>query len=204
MSPTTARAVVVSAGAGEAPDQRARILDEALRLMAERGVHATSMRSLAAACGLNVATIYHYFPGKQALLEEVVAHQSYDEQLAEVPPVGADGNTTERLGALVEWIWTRMAEQTQMWRLLLGESLRGGTEAMGSAAELSDRFEAGLVRWLELLVPELPGDRPAMARVLRAVIYGTFVETLPLGEFDRSAYFAERSREVAEVLAGPV
>ena len=45
-----------------AVDQRGRILDAALRLMAEQGSVGASMRQLAAACDLNVATIYHYFP----------------------------------------------------------------------------------------------------------------------------------------------
>ena len=42
-----------------APDQRARILDTALRLMSEHGSADTSMRRLVTACGLNVATLYH-------------------------------------------------------------------------------------------------------------------------------------------------
>ena len=37
-------------------------------LVSERGAAGTSMRRLAAACGLNVATIYHYFPSKADLL----------------------------------------------------------------------------------------------------------------------------------------
>ena len=53
------------AAAGE---QRGRILDAALALMSESGSAGASMRQLAAACGLNVATLYHYFPSKADLL----------------------------------------------------------------------------------------------------------------------------------------
>ena len=51
------------------PDQRDRILDATLSLMARVGAHGTSMRAVASACGLNVATLYHYFPSKHDLLQ---------------------------------------------------------------------------------------------------------------------------------------
>ena len=54
----------MSAARSDAPDPRTRILDAALALMSEQGSAGASMRQLAAACGLNVATIYHYFPSK--------------------------------------------------------------------------------------------------------------------------------------------
>ncbi len=58
--------------------------------MAERGVHAMSMRTLAAECGLNVATLYHYFPSKAELLAEVVRGQDYAGLLAPLPPIDAE------------------------------------------------------------------------------------------------------------------
>lgn len=186
---------------GAAPDQRGRILDTALRLMAESGVHAMSMRALAGACGLNVATIYHYFPSKQALLREVIAHQSYEEQLAELPPVDREAPLHERLVGVLRYVWMRMDEQTDMWRLLLGESLRSDPEALSSAADLSATFEAGLNHWLDELCPDLPGDRVAAARVLRGAIYGFYVETLAMPPAERLAYLAPRADEIARVLA---
>src|SRR4051812_26722313 len=54
------------------PNQREHILDVTLQLMSEQGAGRTSMRQLAAACGLNVAAIYHYFPSKDALLAAVI------------------------------------------------------------------------------------------------------------------------------------
>ena len=86
-------------------DQRQRILDAALHLMAERGVHAMSMRTLATACGLNVATLYHYFPSKAELLAEVVHQQDYAALLAPMPPIDADLPPRARLSALLRWIW---------------------------------------------------------------------------------------------------
>src|SRR5215469_8490480 len=65
------------AGQGETPTTRARILQIALTLMAQRGVDGTSMRDLASAAGLNVASLYHYFPSKRELLEAVLVEHGF-------------------------------------------------------------------------------------------------------------------------------
>jgi AcrR family transcriptional regulator len=48
---------------------RARILDAALKVFAVKGYHDASMNEVAKAAGLAKAALYHYFPGKHALLE---------------------------------------------------------------------------------------------------------------------------------------
>jgi AcrR family transcriptional regulator len=199
------------------PDQRSRILETALRLMAARGVHAMGMRSLADECGLNVATLYHYFGSKRELFDAVIAHQNYQEQLVELPPVDAERPAAARLADLLEWIWLRMGEHDDMWKLLLGESLRGETPALVAAADLSATFERALDRWLEACFPELPGAatrseeraqrsaapgagaRRINARVLRGLIYGFFIETMPLPRADRRDLLAQRAQEIASV-----
>ncbi len=179
-------------------DQRSRILDTALHLMAEGGVHAMSMRRLATACGLNVATLYHYFPSKADLLDAVVGQQDYASLLAQVPPIDQSLPPRQRLAELLRWIWTQMAGQDDMWRLLLGESLRGDVAVMGSAADLSAMFETALDRWLGELLPDV--ETPlALARVLRGSIYGFFIEYLPLPFDDRMRYLGQRADEIAEV-----
>ena len=177
-------------------DQRQRIRDAALHLMAERGVHAMSMRTLAAECGLNVATLYHYFPSKADLLADVVRQQDYAALLAPVPPIDAGLPPQARLAALLRWIWEQMAGQDDMWRLLLGESLRGDAAVMGSAADLSAMFEAALDRWIGELFGDGDNARP-LARVLRGLVYGFFIEYLPLPYEDRMRYLAQRADEIA-------
>ena len=66
-----------TATAGEGSATRRRILQIALTLMAQRGVDGTSMRDLASAAGLNVASLYHYFPSKRDLLESVLIEQGF-------------------------------------------------------------------------------------------------------------------------------
>ena len=46
--------------------------------MSERGAADTSMRQLAAACGVNVAILYRYFPSKADLLRSVIEERQYE------------------------------------------------------------------------------------------------------------------------------
>jgi len=50
------------------PETRAAIDAAAVELFARRGYHATSMRALAAAAKVQPAAIYHWYPGKEAIL----------------------------------------------------------------------------------------------------------------------------------------
>ena len=69
--------------------QRQHILRTALTLMAQQGVDGTSMRTLATATGLNVASLYHYFPSKRDLLVAVLEERGLVEDLATTTPTAA-------------------------------------------------------------------------------------------------------------------
>ena len=45
-------------------------------MFAERGYGAVSMRQLARELGVSTGTLYHYFPGKEALFRALVDHRS--------------------------------------------------------------------------------------------------------------------------------
>ena len=56
----------------EKEDRRRLILDRAKELILERGVPALSMQDIADAAELSKATLYLYFPSKEALLSEIL------------------------------------------------------------------------------------------------------------------------------------
>jgi len=53
-----------------------RILDTAERLFAQQGYAATSLRSIIAEAGVNLAAVHYHFHSKEALLEAVVLRRS--------------------------------------------------------------------------------------------------------------------------------
>ena len=177
------------------PGARARILDSALGLISERGAAGTSMRRLADDCGLNVATLYHYFPSKADLVRAVIAERRYGERLAaEQPPIDPDLPPGERLEALVRWLWAAtLAEQTVL-RLVIGEGLRGDTGAQSSAQTLVAALDGGLATWLADGFPELAdrGLSPKVAaRLVRRHLLALVAEQLAAGHTDPDAAAAE-------------
>ena len=186
--------------AAVAVDQRGRILDAALRLMAEQGSVGASMRQLAAACELNVATLYHYFPSKADLLESVVRERQYGERLAiDAPPLDLAIAPRARLVALLDWLWANALEEQAVWRLIVGEAVRGEAAATRAAAEVVDLLGATLESWFESGFSDVDGDRAAMARVVRGQVFALVVEHLAVGAVTTDAAH-ERAQELASVL----
>ena len=62
-----------------ANDKRARILDAAIRVFAERGFHTATVAEIARAAGVADGTIYLYFKGKDDLLLRL-----FDEKMTEL------------------------------------------------------------------------------------------------------------------------
>jgi TetR/AcrR family transcriptional regulator len=84
-------------------DQRDAILARAAELFASQGYTATSMKEVAAACGVSKASLYHYVRDKRELLFQIAAgHVARLEQfVAEVLRGAADATPDERLRALI-------------------------------------------------------------------------------------------------------
>jgi AcrR family transcriptional regulator len=175
--------------------QRSRILDTALALMSERGSAATSMRVLAGSCGLNVATIYHYFPSKAALLRAVIQERRYGERIAaEEPPIDPALPPTERLIALLEWVWAQAQDEHTVMRLVLGEAVRGDSTAQQSLDELIAALDAGTTAWMTDRFPELAARGIAAAeaaRLIRRQILALEAEYLATGSADSATAFGE-------------
>jgi AcrR family transcriptional regulator len=184
-------------------DQRSRILDAALGLMAEQGARGMSMRSLAAACDLNVATLYHYFPSKHELFRAALEHRRYEALLENPFPEGLAGDPVARLTAVLDHVFSEIAQTNDLWRVLITEYLHGDPAVAVPLLEMSDAFESALGRWLADLFPDVERLRdPLMVRALRLSIYGVLVEHLPAPTELRNEVFAARARELAHAFAG--
>jgi AcrR family transcriptional regulator len=56
--------------------RRADLTDALLRVAAERGLDAVSVREVATAAGVSIGTVQHYFPTKTAMLEAAMAQMT--------------------------------------------------------------------------------------------------------------------------------
>ena len=75
-------------------DLRATILDSARELFLEEGVEAFSMRKLAARVGYSAASLYQYFPGREAILRELI-DESFRAFAAAQAQAARDGDAAD-------------------------------------------------------------------------------------------------------------
>jgi TetR/AcrR family transcriptional regulator len=182
-------------------EQRDRILEATLGLMARSGAHGTSMRAVAGACGLNVATLYHYFPSKHDLLVAAIAHRRATDLPPTPFPEGLAGTVEDRLGALLDHLFVGMTLEEDLWRSLIAEAIHGDNDVYEPLLETANAFEAALAVWLRSLCPDAPGlHDPAVAGAIRNAVIGVLVERLPQTEGRRAA-LELRARELAHVFA---
>lgn len=133
---------------GERGDTRQELLDEALRLFAEKGYAATPVREIAEAVGVRDSAIYSHFSSKRELLDSLVAESGPDlldrlgldfERLSDRPPTEALPELCRRLVDAWDEPRARM-----LISVLTREGLTGVPEALEAVRE---RLLPHLRRW---------------------------------------------------------
>ncbi len=203
------------AAPGEGSNTRRRILQIALSLMSQRGVDGTSMRDLASAAGLNVASLYHYFPSKRDLLVAVLEERGLVGSLSPGSPGSSSqpallqDPAPEQLGDLLDDILQSMLEVEDFIRLMIGEVMRGDQTAYAVGNELFAASQQLLEKWLAEHKPAVspPGGQEALARMLRTLLVGLLLEHVtgvldPVagGDADAATEFRARADEIAAIV----
>jgi AcrR family transcriptional regulator len=187
------------------PDRRGHILDAALALMSEHGSADTSMRRLADACGLNVATLYHYFPSKSDLLRSVIEERGYFVLLANPADAAVTFDPAlpldERLVEFLAFVSAAASAEEAPIRLLLGEGLRREATAAATVTDLLTAIDEAMARWLDDGFADLAGDRALQGRIVRHLLVSRLIEVLA-GAPDTVEDDRTWAREVAGVLLG--
>ena len=97
-------------------------MSAAVEVFAEQGLAGARIDDIAARAGLSKGTVYHYFPGKDALFRELV-RRMVSENTEGVVSAGAQGSPRELLRSYIHGVWRRMRTPGfhAMYRLVLGE-----------------------------------------------------------------------------------
>ena len=161
-----------------------------------------SMRQLAGASDVNVATLYHHFlevgsarrrAGRTGLPRTDAHRRPTGRAAAGATPVAG-------LTRFVLWLWGASEGEEAVWRLLIGESLRGDATARAEAMALVDGIGAAVAGWLADVVPEVAGRADRVARLVRAAIFSLIVEHLALGPDEHRA--RDRVGDLVDAIAG--
>jgi AcrR family transcriptional regulator len=103
----------------------ARVLDAAETVFAESGFAGASVRDIAARAGLNAASLYNYYPGKQELYEAVLDRALFPilEMLGDLAgTAAADDASLDVVDVVIDHI----AKRPAIARILHYEALAGG------------------------------------------------------------------------------
>ena len=107
---------------------RDRILDEAMRLFAERGYRGTSVAQIELAAGLSPGSggLYHHFDSKDAVLAAAVArHLSRLDALRDIRKVFSGlGDLRSQLVVMARYCLAELDSQTELLQLLASEARR--------------------------------------------------------------------------------
>lgn len=159
------------------------ILEAASGLLAEGGMDALSMRTVAERVGVSATALYHYFAGKQDLVDRVVrlGFERFGEYLERGMAAHPKGSL-ERLFALGEGYLRFALENQAYFRVIFSIQARDG-RSVGELPEgggyhllrqcVVDGIEAGTLR---------PGDPDLMSLYLWSSVHGLVTLTLSCAE----------------------
>lgn len=177
----------------KAPDhdeQRERILALASAAFAELGYASASMSQLALACGTSKARLYHYFPGKEALLFESL--DRYTRRLvALVDAVRARGLAPrDELGALVRALLIEYRDSRARHVSLLNDVRFLAPAQREQVVAQQRRVVRALADTLDRVAPGRfgPGERMPATMALLGTINFTFAWLRPDGPMSHERY----------------
>lgn len=168
-------------------ERRAMILDEALRLFAERHYSVVTVRDIAQTCEMNVGLLYHYFDSKDDLVRQALEHAigqlmlGYEERRTEQADPLAEilawleihieiAPTLARMVKLMADYASSRLRDDELDALIAG-FYRGEKEVLESA--LSRGIAGGLFR---------PHDIGLMARRIGLMLDGIFFASASRGD----------------------
>jgi AcrR family transcriptional regulator len=137
---TTARAM-------QADRRREALLATALKLFAERGVAGTTIADIAAASGSAHGLVYHYFAGKDDLLQAILERYAFVSELGGLLADADDRPAEDVLPAVASAFSHALGERTDLLRLVIAESARNPVVA-ASLAQVTEEGERLLVGYL--------------------------------------------------------
>lgn len=155
-------------------DARSRIVLESARLFASVGYRRATLRDIARGCGIQAASIFHYFASKEDILHEVMETTIRHMLRRQERALAGAGGTAERLRGLVEAeIMSFASRSAEEWPEVLVHEWRQLPPArQAGLLALRAGYEA---RWIEVLAAaQREGLVAAEPKITRRLLNGAF------------------------------
>lgn len=154
-----------------ANDTEAIILARSTELFGESGFDGVSIRDIAEAVGVTLGAIYHYFPNKQALYDEVVRNAFFFMTEKMVAATRLAGAPPERLRAFVRTLVRVLSSQSPQMRIVDREIFEARGAVSSLAVDAFLRPHDALAAVVADINPNAPVDE--FTEHLIAMIYGS-------------------------------
>lgn len=153
---------------------RAKIMEVALELFAQRGYHHTSISQIAKAADISKGLIYNYFESKEALLRDIVMEAVSQFDDIEAVLQSMEGTATQKLRWVTETAIETVLKDVKHWRLLTSLGLQ--TDVLTSLKEALRAKTENAFALSIALFKEMGFDNPKQ----EAYIYGALLDGMVL------------------------
>jgi AcrR family transcriptional regulator len=163
----------------------AAIIDSAMTLFAQQGYAHTTTRQIADNAGISAGLMYHYFDGKESLLQAVL--ENCMEILSTAFSEAYRGSETDkRVATLVQTIFTMLESDRDFWALFY--MLRSQPAIM---QVLGNSFRLWATRLRDLFINELRGAGRAEPEVDAYMLYSLVEGTIQQYLLDPDDYLLD-------------
>lgn len=185
---------------------RARLLDSALELLAERGEEGVVLRELTEAAGANVAAVSYHFGSLQSLCDAAIEHtleRYLDAQQRELDALGAEATVEQVAAALARPIVRALAlggRDLEVIRIVARSGI-DPPQTWDRFDATFDRIRRGVVEALKPNIPDVK-DRELTFRVRVAIGLLNWLVLAPVGDELRNMPEKQIERRIVPPLAG--
>ncbi|MEG3839420.1 TetR/AcrR family transcriptional regulator [Microcoleus sp. herbarium14] len=173
---------------------RKELLNKCFDIFAEKGYSSVTMREIASEIGVSTGTLYHYFPSKESLFEQLIEYLSYEdtkeEALAELGNPPTLGEKVENLMNYLSKIEDYMLKDMLMTFEFCHQKTRKEIDSNQALQLAGKRYEDALISYLGI-------SDPALARFVSCYIDGLVARRFYQGE---RISFAEQANVLKEIL----
>lgn len=155
-------------------ERRVALLSAAAGLFAENGFARVSLEDLGAAAGVSGPAVYRHFPGKQAVLGELLLSVSRELQDGGLKVVAEAGNALAALEGLVAFHVDFALRNPDVIRV---QDRDFGSLSEADQAEVRALQRGYVETWVDVLKEVHPGSDPAELRVRAHAAFGLINST---------------------------
>ena len=172
---------------------RKELLRKAFDLLAEKGYAKVTTRQLSSELGISTGALYHYFPSKKALFEQLVDEMGQQDVLALQEQVAGAQTLAGRIVRLGQFLIDNEAyfvKQTAIWTDFC---LTTDAEEVSSNAVLKrvdERYQGAIAQALDL-------QDPSLAQFIFTLVNGVLLEQVSV---ESSVVFAEQIHLLTQML----